>query len=90
MTHLFIEGIHRLLCKILKLEVGQEKVPRLRELAEYIFPVGLVQVCVFGVKTCDLEKFEASLNIFFLELQFVSNLPYLLMVKTAHLKRVRL
>ena len=86
MAHLFVEGVHRLLCKVLKLEVRQEKVARLRELAEYIFPVGFVQVCVFGVQTRDLKKLKAPLNIFLLELQLVTNLPYLLMVKSAHLK----
>ena len=86
MAHLFVEGVHRLLRKVLKLEIGQKKVTRLRELAEYIFPVGFVQVCVLGVQTRDLKELKASLNIFLLELQLVSNLPYLLMVKSAHLK----
>ena len=90
LTHLFVEGIHRLLCKVLKLEVGQEKVTRLCELSEDIFPVGFVQVCVLGVQTRDLKKLKAPLNIFLLELQLVPNLPYLPVVKTAHLKRIRL
>ena len=42
LAHLFVEGIHRLLCKVLKLEVGQEEVTRLSELAENVLPVGLV------------------------------------------------
>ena len=83
MAYLFVERIHRLLCKVLKLEVGQEKVSRLRELSKYIFTVGFVKVCIFGVQTRDLKKLEAPLDIFFLELQLVPNLPYFLMIETA-------